>query len=195
MAHLVGHVRRRIRRVAAARWAGGGEAVRRALRGGAIQPKLKVGPPDDAYEREADAVAARVMAGQAGPTPSSAAATPGQVQRVCAACEEEALMSPSDQIRRQPVEEEEEEAQAKALPEAVQRQPMEEEEEEEPVQAKPVKSAPVEAGATASGVPAPTAPRSRFQVGSADSSSGGLARISPTFVSTPARMRRRRHGR
>jgi hypothetical protein len=149
---LVGHVRRRIRRFAAARWAGGGEAVRRALRGAAIQPKLRVGPQDDAYEREADAVAARVMAGPAAPTPIAAAA-PGQVQRLCVACEEETLAAPPDEIRRQPVEEEEEEVQAKALPEALQRQKMEEE-EEEPVQAKRTDGAPTAAAAIPSGVPA-----------------------------------------
>ena len=156
MAHLVGHVRRRIRRFAAARWAGGGDAVRRALRGAGMQPKLKVGPPDDAYEREADAVAARVMAGPAAAVPVTAAA-PGRVQRLCAACEEEALPAPSDEIRRQPVEEEEEEVQAKALPEAVQRQEMEEE-EEEPAQAKRTDAAPMAAAAMSSGVPAPNGP-------------------------------------
>jgi hypothetical protein len=135
MAHLVGHVRRRSRRFAAMRWAGGSEAVRRALRGAAIQPKLKVGPPDDAYEREADAVAARVMAD----TAPQVGAAPGHVQRACAACEEEALATPSDEIQRQPAEEEDEEVQKKALPDSLQGQPMEEE-EEEPVQAKQAES-------------------------------------------------------
>lgn len=46
-----------------------------------FQPKLKVGPTDDAYEREADRVADQVMR-----MPASESAT---VQRTCAECEEE----------------------------------------------------------------------------------------------------------
>ena len=40
--------------------------IRHILGRGAIQPKLKIGAPDDAYEREADRVADRVMS-MAGP--------------------------------------------------------------------------------------------------------------------------------
>lgn len=53
-----------------------------------FQPKLTVGPPDDMYEREADAVASRVMR-----MPDNQAMTtsisPIGVQRKCAECEEE----------------------------------------------------------------------------------------------------------
>lgn len=46
-----------------------------------LQPKLKVGPTDDAYEREADRVADQVM--------RMPASESGTVQRKCAECEEE----------------------------------------------------------------------------------------------------------
>ena len=68
------------------------------------QPKLRVGPPNDRFEQEADRVADQVMR-MAGPQGTSAldlagAAAPGGIQRLCAECEEE--------VRRQPIEEEEE---------------------------------------------------------------------------------------
>jgi hypothetical protein len=60
---------------------------------GAVAPqaKLIVGPPDDQYEREADAVADQVMRM---PDPAAAPletlSAPGRVaQRMCAGCEEE----------------------------------------------------------------------------------------------------------
>ena len=89
-----------------------------------VQAKLRIGAPDDAYEREADRVADRVMRM---PEPA--------VQRTCAACEQE-------QVQRQPLEEEEEMLQTKPRlqrmcaeceEEQLRRQPVEEEEE---VQAK-----------------------------------------------------------
>lgn len=52
-----------------------------------IQPKLTVGAPDDAFEREADQVADQVMR-MPEPDVAPAAATP-RVQRLCAECEEE----------------------------------------------------------------------------------------------------------
>ncbi len=85
-----------------------------------FQPKLVIGAPGDRFEREADAVADRVVA--------EGTATP--VQRMCGECAEEAR---DKELRRQPIEEEEEPLQAKAAPE-LRRQPIEE--EEEPVQAK-----------------------------------------------------------
>jgi len=76
--------------------------VRQILHGPHLQPKLTVGPPDDAYEREADQVADAVMRM---PEPE------GRVQRVCAECAEE--------MQRQPVpdeDEEEKKVQAKEAP-------------------------------------------------------------------------------
>ncbi|MEO8960798.1 MAG: DUF4157 domain-containing protein, partial [Ginsengibacter sp.] len=58
-----------------------------------IQPKLTIGPVDDPYEREADAVAERVMRMPANETsspffqPKALFVTP--IQRKCAACEDE----------------------------------------------------------------------------------------------------------
>ncbi|MEM9292160.1 MAG: hypothetical protein AAGD01_10805 [Acidobacteriota bacterium] len=57
-------------------------AVRQRLASPQIQTKLEIGPANDAYEREADAVADRVMR-----MPDPAAG--GQLQRMCADCEEE----------------------------------------------------------------------------------------------------------
>jgi hypothetical protein len=89
-----------------------------------IQPKLKVGEPNDRYEQEADRVAEQVMRM---PEPQaseraavSAPALPTRIQRVCRECEEE-LSSRPMAIQRMCSECEEE----------LQRQPMEEEEEEE----------------------------------------------------------------
>jgi len=89
----------------------GNQAVQRLIKSGALQAKLKIGQPGDKYEQEADRVADAVM-----------------------------RMS-EPQVRRQPIEEEEEEQiQAKPVTEQitplVQRQV--EEEEEEQVQTKPV---------------------------------------------------------
>ncbi|SAL80267.1 hypothetical protein AWB71_06084 [Caballeronia peredens] len=55
-------------------------------RAGALRPKLAVGPLDDAYEREADAVAAAVMAGDGAGPVATAAAPSGTLRRKCAAC-------------------------------------------------------------------------------------------------------------
>jgi len=56
--------------------------IRHALTGPRLQPKLEVGAPDDAYEREAERVAAEVMQGPA-PEASEVAAAPPRVQRAC----------------------------------------------------------------------------------------------------------------
>jgi hypothetical protein len=90
------------------------------LPGPSLQTRLKVGKPGDKYEREADAMADRVMRMPAGEMTA---------QRQCAECQEELQMKPaesrvSNHIRMQPLEEEEEMLQA-----MIQRQPMEEEEE------------------------------------------------------------------
>ena len=185
MSHMIGKVRRRARR--RANWAarGSGDAVRRALRPGGIQAKLKVGATNDAYEREADAVAARVMAGPLAPAPIAAGA-PIAAQRMCAECEDEAKGQRAE-IQRQPVEEEEEELQAKARPDGLQRQEEEEEElqakarpdglqrqeeEEEELQAKSKATGPFTASAGVSarvsalkggGQPLPTSTRAFFE--------------------------------
>ncbi len=59
--------------------------VRQILHARQVQPKLTVGPPADAYEREADRVADAVM------RMPDTAVQDGPVQRVCAKCEEEQL--------------------------------------------------------------------------------------------------------
>ena len=75
------------------------------------QPKLTVGVPKDRFEQEADRVADRVMRMPEpvaqGPINSGAPAAEG-IQRKCSECEEE--------VRRQPLEEEEEELQMKRAP-------------------------------------------------------------------------------
>ena len=93
--------------------------IGRILHGPRVQTKLKVGAPDDAHEREADRVADQVMRM---PEPQTTDKAPvleshkdASIQRMCPECEGE--------LRRQPVEEEEEEA--------LRRQPVEEPEEEE----------------------------------------------------------------
>lgn len=59
-----------------------------------VQPRLEVGPVDDPYEREADAIAGRVMAMR---EPGPATPADGVVQRACAACS-----SKSDEVQRAP---------------------------------------------------------------------------------------------
>ena len=68
---------------------------------GLVQPKLQIGPPGDAYEREADRVADTVLGGPAAPVAVSAIS--GTVQRRCAKCqgecrchEQEALVQPKE---------------------------------------------------------------------------------------------------
>lgn len=128
MGHFIGRIRKRARRTAKPGAGGSSGAVRAALQAGEVQAKLQVGPQNDAYEREADAVAARVVSNQpAGPV--STLASSGS-QRKCAACteeEEQAQAKLRADVQRQP-EEEEEELQAKAR-DQVQRQAEEEEEE------------------------------------------------------------------
>ncbi|MGH8543023.1 MAG: DUF4157 domain-containing protein [Gammaproteobacteria bacterium] len=83
----------------------------------ALQTKLKVGAPNDRFEQEADRVADQVMRmappQRTGPINLDGQASPDGVQRLCGQCE--------DEIRRQPIEEEEEELQMKrrsgAMPE------------------------------------------------------------------------------
>ena len=98
-----------------------------------IQAKLKIGPPDDEYEREADRVADQVMSM---PEP--------KVQREDEEEEEElqtkplaAQIMPLVQKQAEPDEEEEEKVQAKSLDGLIQREEAAEEEEEK-LQTKPL---------------------------------------------------------
>jgi hypothetical protein len=85
-----------------------------------VQPRLKVGAPDDQYEQEADRVADRVVANQPVADISSVSGAPPTTQNL-----QSQMANEQREIQRQPEEEEEELAQPKLL----QRQPEEEEEE------------------------------------------------------------------
>ncbi len=109
--------------------------MRNVLRGPALQAKLKVGPSDDVYEREADRVAGEVMrmpdpstqfSSDHGSAQASTNSPEPSIQRACPACEEEQRMQRQEeeevslQLQRQAVPEEEpaEALQAKSLTEA-----------------------------------------------------------------------------
>lgn len=70
-----------------------------------IQPKLKISPPDDVYEREADRVANQVMRmdvpGKAVESPPARDAEGDRVQRLCSECEQE--QEQDEELRRKPV--------------------------------------------------------------------------------------------
>ncbi|MDJ0836711.1 MAG: DUF4157 domain-containing protein [Acidobacteriota bacterium] len=104
--------------------------IRQILEGNRLQPKLKVGAPNDAHEQEADRVADQIMRMPDKGTPQIGQGPEG-VQRVCAECEDELQRQPvpedENELQRQPAEEDEDE---------LQRQP--EEEEEESLQARAV---------------------------------------------------------
>jgi hypothetical protein len=115
-------------------------AIRNLLYPPRLQPKLTVGPPDDAFEREADRTAEAVMRMPEGAVPvaQGAAGTPPALQRACPACEEEMRRQPEEeqeQLRRQPAEEEEQEIRRQPAEqmeeEQVRRQPAEQMEEEQ----------------------------------------------------------------
>ena len=88
-----------------------------------VQPRLKVGAPDDQYEREADRVADRVVANQPVADISSVSGAPPTTQNL-----QSQMANEQREIQRQPEEEEEEPVQAKLI----QRQAEEEEEELQP---------------------------------------------------------------
>ena len=122
MTHIIGKIRTRKRqRVVRASLLS--NAVRRAIRPAGLQAKLKIGAPDDAFEREADRVASHVMGKRAGPAPA--------IQRRCAECEDEQQNAKVQRQADDAAKEEEEEVQAKQGS----GESMHEEEEEE-VQAK-----------------------------------------------------------
>jgi len=94
-----------------------------------FSPNLKIGEPNDKYEKEADAMADHVVN-----TPNSS--TSNNIQRKCAKCEEEEKVQrkkEEEEIQRKPIEEEEEKVQKKSSnPEEekeVQMKALEEEEE------------------------------------------------------------------
>ena len=89
----------------------GNQAVQRLMRSGALQAKLRIGQPGDIYEQETVRVVDEVMHM---PEPQAASGDATHIQRASPICE-------GEELRRQPIEEEEEE---------LQRQPIEEEEEE-----------------------------------------------------------------
>jgi len=74
----------------------GNQAMQHLLKSRVVQTKLKIGQPDDEYEREADRVAEQVMRM---PLPRRASSGILSNQRICPMCEEE-------KPRRQPIEEE-----------------------------------------------------------------------------------------
>jgi len=75
--------------------AAGNRTVAGLLGSALLQPKLRIGPPGDAYEREADRVADTVLRMPVGngapPVPVSSAGDDEGVQRMCEECEEERL--------------------------------------------------------------------------------------------------------
>ena len=93
----------------------GNQAVQRLIKSGILQAKLRIGQPGNKYEQEADRVTEQVIRMQ---EPQPAFDGSLHIQRACPMYEE-------DELRRQPIEEEEEEKE-----EELQRQPIEEEEEE-----------------------------------------------------------------
>lgn len=110
-------------------WRGHFPQVHQILKPPALQPKLKIGAPDDKYEQEADRVADQVMRmsdTQGAQRVEGRPDQPMQIQRMCTECEEEKVL-------RQPIEEEDEKIRGKLTDGYVQRQ---EEEEEERIQAK-----------------------------------------------------------
>jgi len=98
----------------------GNQAVSRLIKSKALQAKLRIGQPGDVYEHEADRVADAVMRM---PAPQKVSINNSRIQRASTTFEE-------NELKRQPIEEEEEEE------EKLQRQPAEEEEEEEKLQKK-----------------------------------------------------------
>jgi len=76
-----------------------------------IQAKLRVGPPQDRFEQEADRAAERVMRMPAPGRLETTRSEAGIVQRTCAACQQGGALcaqcADEEQVHRQPVEEEE----------------------------------------------------------------------------------------
>ncbi len=90
----------------------GNQAVENMIRSGSLQAKLRIGPPGDKYEQEADRVAEAVVRM---PEPHAISSGTPYIQKACPTCEEQ-------DVKRQPIKEEEEGK--------LQRKTKEEEEEE-----------------------------------------------------------------
>ncbi len=78
-----------------------------------IQPKLTIGQPNDKYEKEADAMAEKIVAGQTA-SPTNTANVNSGIQRMCAGCEKE------EGIQRMSEEEEEPDIQRMGKEEEIQ---------------------------------------------------------------------------
>ncbi|PJF45054.1 MAG: hypothetical protein CUN55_00755 [Phototrophicales bacterium] len=97
--------------------------------GSAPSGELTLGPAEDAYEHEADSMAAQAMSSDTTSVPSAQAMRDSDVQRQAAPEEEEELMAKRDaNVQREAMEEEEETLMPKRDAD-VQREAMEEEEE------------------------------------------------------------------
>jgi len=115
----------------------GNQAVSRLIKSKALQAKLRIGQPGDVYEHEADRVVDAVMRM---PAPQKVSINNSRIQRASTTFEENELKrqpieeeeEEEKKLQRQPAEEEEEEEKK------LQRQPAKEEEEEEKLQKKPI---------------------------------------------------------
>src|SRR3989304_10526586 len=76
----------------------GNQAVENMIRSGTLQARLRIGPPGDKYEQEADRVAEAVVRM---PEPQAVSSGIPYIQKACPACEEK-------EVKRQPIKEEEE---------------------------------------------------------------------------------------
>ncbi|MDJ0836710.1 MAG: DUF4157 domain-containing protein [Acidobacteriota bacterium] len=94
----------------------GRPAIRQTLNGSRLQPKLKVGAPNDAHEQQADRVADQVMRMSDEAAPNIGGSSEG-VQRVCDECQDELQRRPmgDEPIQRQTDNEEEEILQTKPI--------------------------------------------------------------------------------
>jgi hypothetical protein len=78
----------------------GNRAVTHFLGSVQLQPKLRIGPPGDAFEQEADRMADAVLSSRPGwGTSSTILTADGRAQRMCADCQEEE----EEKLRRQPI--------------------------------------------------------------------------------------------
>ena len=81
--------------------------IRHILGRSAVQPKLTVSDPNDAYEREADRVAEEVMRMEAPAPATPMHASPPAVQRACSGCGEPQTQTSPEWVQREAKEEEE----------------------------------------------------------------------------------------
>ncbi|MFQ5524999.1 MAG: DUF4157 domain-containing protein [Thermoanaerobaculia bacterium] len=110
----------------------GNRATAGLLQTGILQPSLRIGPVNDRYEREADRMAERVMAGESGDALASGSLAPASVQRLCPRCDEELQREPE-----RPLGIISEARVQRVCSECEQELEEEKEEEEEPLQREP----------------------------------------------------------